>query len=50
MGGHAEIVVPDSDQVRNVALMNIGTFVGALAFLAAALLLLPTRARSPAPA
>ena len=46
----ASYVVPDSDQVRNVALMNIGTFVGALGFLAAALLLLPTRARSPAPA
>ena len=37
----ASYVVPDTDQVRNVALMNLGTFLGALGFLVAALLLLP---------
>ena len=35
-----------SDQVRNVTLMNLGTFVGALCFLVGALLLLPERTRS----
>jgi hypothetical protein len=35
-------VVPGTDQVRNVTLMNLGTFVGALAFLVGGLLLLPT--------
>lgn len=42
-------IVPSTDQVRNVALMNGGTFVGALCFLAGALLLLPERTR-PGPA
>jgi hypothetical protein len=37
----ASHVVPDTDQVRNVALMNLGTFVGAVAFLAGAVLLAP---------
>jgi hypothetical protein len=36
-------VLPTSDQVRNVTLMNFGTFVGALCFLAGAVLLLPER-------
>ena len=36
-------VVPDADQPRNATLMNLGTFVGALCFLAGALLLLPER-------
>jgi YrhK-like protein len=37
----ASFVVPDTDQPRNVTLMNMGTFVGALCFLAGALLLIP---------
>lgn len=37
----ASFVVPTTDQVRNVTLMNLGTFVGALCFLAGGLLLLP---------
>jgi len=44
----ASYVVPTEDQPRNVALMNLGTFVGALCFLAGALLLLPERTRAPA--
>ena len=39
----ASYVVPASDQPRNVTLMNLGTFVGAIAFLVGALLLLPER-------
>jgi hypothetical protein len=42
----ASYVVPTSDQVRNVTLTNLGTFVGALCFLAGAILLLPERTRS----
>jgi hypothetical protein len=38
-------IVSSSGQVRNVALMNLGTFVGALCFLAGAVLLLPERTR-----
>jgi hypothetical protein len=36
-------LVPVSDQPRNVALMNLGTFVGAICFLIGAALLLPQR-------
>jgi hypothetical protein len=32
-----------TDQVRNVTVMNAGTFIGAIAFLVGAVLLLPTR-------
>ena len=43
--------MPDTDQVRNETLMNLGTFLGALAFLVGGLLLLPEgggeRASSP---
>jgi hypothetical protein len=39
----ASKVVPSSDQVRSVALMNLGTFVGAICFLIGAVLLLPER-------
>jgi hypothetical protein len=39
----ASHIVPASDQPRNVALMNLGTFVGALCFLAGAVLLFPER-------
>jgi hypothetical protein len=39
----ASKVVSSDDQVRNVALMNLGTFLGALGFLIAGLLLLPER-------
>ena len=46
----ASYVVPTTDQVRNAALMNAGTFVGAVGFLIAAVLLLPERtAGSAAP-
>jgi hypothetical protein len=43
----ASYVVPASDQPRNVTLMNLGTFVGALCFLAGGLLLLPAVKPSP---
>jgi YrhK-like protein len=42
----ASKVIPTTDQVRNVTLMNLGTFVGALCFLVGAILLLPERTRS----
>jgi drug/metabolite transporter (DMT)-like permease len=41
----ASYVVPSSGQVRNAENVNIGTFVGALCFLAAALLTRPPRQR-----
>ena len=46
----AAYVVPATGQIRNVELSNLGTFVGALCFLAGAVLLQPERtegARSP---
>jgi hypothetical protein len=42
-------IVSSTDQVRNVALMNLGTFVGAVCFFVGAVLLLPER-RHPEPA
>ncbi len=39
----ASKVIPDTDQVRNVTLMNLGTFLGAVGFLIGAILLLPER-------
>ena len=39
----AAFVVPSTDDVWNVRLSNLGTFVGALCFLAGAVLLLPRR-------
>lgn len=45
----ASYVVPDTDQVRNVTLMNVGTFVGAVAFFAGAVLLAPAGPESTAP-
>jgi len=36
-------IVPSTDQARNVTLMNLGTFIGALGFLIGAVLLLPER-------
>jgi hypothetical protein len=45
----ASHVVPDTDQVRNVALMNLGTFVGAVGFFVAAVLLLPAQEDAPLP-
>lgn len=42
----ASYVVPTSDQARNVTLMNLGTFVGALCFLVGAVLLLPERTQA----
>jgi YrhK-like protein len=44
----ASHIVPASDQPRNVALMNLGTFVGAFCFLMGAVLLLPERTRDEA--
>jgi hypothetical protein len=41
----ASHIVPTSDQPRNVELMNLGTFLGALCFLGGALLLFPERTR-----
>lgn len=35
--------LPATDQPRNATLMNLGTFVGAVAFLIGAVLLLPER-------
>jgi hypothetical protein len=40
-------IVPDSGQPRNVVLVNLGTFVGALGFLVGAFLLLPERTDPP---
>lgn len=40
---------PGSDQPANVALANAGTFIGALGFLAGALLMTPRPGRSQAP-
>lgn len=45
----ASYVVPETDQERNVAVMNLGTFLGAIGFLVAALLLLPARRDTPVP-
>jgi YrhK-like protein len=45
----ASHVVPATDQPRNVTLMNLGTFVGALCFLVGAVLLLPERTRGDTP-
>lgn len=39
----AAYVVPDSGEPRNVQLVNLGTFLGAVGFLVGALLLLPER-------
>ena len=44
----ASYVVPDTDQVRNVTLMNLGTFLGAVAFFLGAVLLLPAHEDAPA--
>jgi hypothetical protein len=39
----ASYVVPNTDEVRNASLVNLGTFVGAVCFFAGALELLPER-------
>jgi hypothetical protein len=44
----ASHIVPASDQPRNVVLMNLGTFVGALCFLTGAIELLPERTHQQA--
>jgi len=46
----ASKIVASSDQVRNVTLMNLGTFVGAVCFLVGAVLLLPERTEVTPPA
>jgi hypothetical protein len=43
----ASYVVPADDQPRNATRMNLGTFLGALCFLAGGLLLMRTRAPDP---
>jgi hypothetical protein len=45
----ASYVVPTTQQVRNEALMNLGTFIGAIGFLIGAALLLPERTSTDAP-
>ena len=40
--------VDSSGQLRNVELVNLGTFLGALGFLVGAFLLLPERTHEPA--
>jgi hypothetical protein len=42
----ASHVVPATQQVRNEALMNLGTFIGAIFFLIGAVLLLPERSHA----
>ena len=42
----ASHLTPDSGEPRNVELVNLGTFVGALCFLVGAALLLPERAQT----
>ena len=44
----AAYVIPESGELRNVALANLGTFVGAICFLVGAALLLPERTRTEA--
>ena len=48
MSAVAAYVIPDSGELRNVELANLGTFVGAVCFLVAAALLLPERTRTDA--
>jgi hypothetical protein len=43
----AGYIVPTTGQVRNAELSNLGTFVGAVCFLAGAILLLPERTETP---
>lgn len=45
----AGYIVPSTGHVRNIELSNLGTFLGALCFLAGAVLLLPERTEAPAP-
>ncbi len=45
----AAYVIPATGQIRNVELSNLGTFVGALCFLAGAVLLQPERTRDAGP-
>ena len=43
----ASYVVPGTGQIRNAELSNLGTFIGAVCFLAGAILLLPERTEAP---
>ncbi|MDD1720645.1 MAG: hypothetical protein LUP95_01490 [Euryarchaeota archaeon] len=43
----AAFVVPTTGFPKNVMIVNLGTFVGALCFLLGALLLLPERTHDP---
>jgi hypothetical protein len=42
----AGYIIPSTGQIRNAALSNLGTFVGALCFLVGSILLLPERTQS----
>jgi hypothetical protein len=46
----AGYISPDTGQIHNAELTNIGTFIGALCFLAGALLLMPERTQDTTPA
>ena len=42
----AAFIVPSTGELKNAALANLGTLVGALCFLVGAILLLPERTRT----
>jgi hypothetical protein len=44
----AGYIAPSTGQIKNAEVSNLGTFIGALCFLAGAVLLLPERTESPA--
>ena len=50
MSAVAGYINPATGQLHNAELSNLGTFIGALCFLAGALLLLPERTEEASPA
>ena len=50
MSAVAGYISPSTGQIHNAELTNLGTFTGALCFLAGALLLLPERTEDTSPA
>jgi len=46
----AGYISPSTGQLHNAELSNLGTFIGALCFLAGALLLMPERTEDATPA
>ena len=50
MSAVAGYISPSTGQLHNAELSNLGTFIGALCFLAGALLLLPERTEETSPA